>query len=519
MKIRGTYWAQEMKNYYAKGITNTFVFHGNVDDYAEIPLRTDAYLGAYLQNYMKIKEIFFLNAGVNLYSPKTGYKEITQNTSEQTLFSMCSALKDSSKSIAYIIKYPAFLMPQDTYMTSEDKKWIVTLHETIRSVEFSQSNNVLIILAPSIKELNPIFISSNSRVMPIEIQLPTLQERQEFMQEYLKTEGDTKLNVETFAKLTAGLSMVNVEDIYLEIKEEVSLKAKDLLGIKKELIKKEHSEVVEFFDTSECSLAQFAGKDNIKEYFKDVVINAIKKNRLDIVPKGVLLMGPPGTGKTYFAKCLAGDAGMNFVEFKMSKILDKWVGNSEKALEKAFSVFRSLAPVGVFIDEIDQVLGRGNDSSKVSSNLFGMFLAELSKSENRGKIIWIGATNYPNKIDEALKRSGRFDKKIPFFAPDKAERQEVFKIHLQRTKRVNLEGIDLSELAEKTDSYTQAEIENVVVKATELAFRRRKEKITQSELLDALEYMSSCQNDKIKEMEDIAVKECNDKEFLGSNEN
>ena len=114
---------------------------------------------------------------------------------------------------------------------------------------------------------------------------------------------------------------------------------------------------------------------------------------------------------------------MNCVEFKMSKILDKYVGEAEKNLEKAFSVFRALAPVIVFIDEADQALQRGdNDTNSVNRNLFGMFLAEMSKPENRGKIIWIAATNYPNKIDEALKRAGRFDKKIPFFAPaDKAE--------------------------------------------------------------------------------------------------
>ena len=76
-----------------------------------------------------------------------------------------------------------------------------------------------------------------------------------------------------------------------------------------------------------------------------------------------MLMGPPGTGKTFFAKCLAADSGISFVEFKISKILGKYVGESEKAMEKALSVFRALAPVGIFMDEIDQAMARGSGKS------------------------------------------------------------------------------------------------------------------------------------------------------------
>ena len=131
-----------------------------------------------------------------------------------------------------------------------------------------------------------------------------------------------------------------------------------IIAKKKELIQKEFGEIIEILDTEGYSLDKFAGQEHIKNYFKEAVIDAIKNNDISIIPKGVLFMGPPGTGKTYFAKCLAGDAGINFVEFKMSKILDKWVGESEKRLEKAFSVFRALAPVGVFMDEVDQALSR-----------------------------------------------------------------------------------------------------------------------------------------------------------------
>jgi SpoVK/Ycf46/Vps4 family AAA+-type ATPase len=283
---------------------------------------------------------------------------------------------------------------------------------------------------------------------------------------------------------------------------------------KEELIEREYGHIIEILDPSNLSLDDFAGQEKIKSYFQDVVIDAIAKDRISIIPKGVLLMGPPGTGKSYFARCLAGSAGINFVEFKMSKILDKYVGEAEKNLEKAFAVFRALAPVGVFIDELDQVLSRGdNDTNSVNRNLFGMFLAELSKPENRGKIIWLGATNYPNKIDEALKRTGRFDKKIPFFAPTESERELVFKKRITKTSPAST-NIDYADLAKRTNGFTQAEIEGVVVKALELAIRKGINVIRSEDLNNALMYMYSAQNAKIVEMENIALLECNDVEFL-----
>jgi SpoVK/Ycf46/Vps4 family AAA+-type ATPase len=198
----------------------------------------------------------------------------------------------------------------------------------------------------------------------------------------------------------------------------------------------------------------------------------------------------------------------------MSKILDKYVGEAEKNLEKAFAVFRALAPVGVFIDELDQALSRGyNDSHSVNKNIFGMFLAELSKPENRGKIIWLGATNYPNKIDEALKRTGRFDKKIPFFAPTEEERKLVFKKRIEKTAKA-ADDINYSKLAAETVGFTQAEIEGVVVKSCELALRKGSKIIRNQDLELALEYMCTAQNERITEMEDIALLECNDVEFL-----
>ena len=201
----------------------------------------------------------------------------------------------------------------------------------------------------------------------------------------------------------------------------------------------------------------------------------------------------------------------------MSRILGKYVGESEKSMERALSVFRALAPVGVFIDEIDQVFAArtdGNSGSSVNNNLFGMLLTEMAKPENRGRILWLAATNYPNKVDEALKRAGRFDKKVPFFAPNEEERRQVFLYHLKRHGFVMDDAECLDKIISDTDGYTQAEIEAVVVKAEELMKRKNNQADAVEMLTLARNYMISTQNANIRYMEDLALAECNDAEFI-----
>jgi len=349
---------------------------------------------------------------------------------------------------------------------------------------------------------------------------PRKRERKEHRAKMQQSGYATNISCEQMANLTAGLQLTAIEDIILLGRDRV-IDSSMVMERKKEVIKKEFGEVIEIFETEGYSLKDFAGQENIKTYFKEVIIDSIKSGDTEIMPKGIMLMGPPGTGKTFFARCLAGDAGINFVEFKLSKILGKYVGESEKSMEKALSVFRALAPVGVFMDEIDQSMqrgeGGGDGGSSVNANIFGMLLSEMSKPENRGKILWLAATNYPNNVDEALKRAGRFDKKIPFFAPTQEEREYVFQLHLNKATKQGISlgsDVDVVELASKTDKYTQAEIEGIIVKALELCKRKGMSVLNQETVLLALEYMISAQNAKITEMEDIALKECNDQEFI-----
>ena len=521
-------WQKEVQRIYKSNISNTFMLTGNIGDYTCVGYYLKDYLiNLLLTNRVDCEEDFHLE-DVYIYDPHSLGSSVKSKEKElnlETILTKMCECDNRKPGNAFIFYYPEYIIPAGDFIQEQDKKNIVAIHSVINSSKFIQSNNIAFFITESTANIHPMFLGNNSKISLINIELPDLDTRIDFVKDwYDKHEEvyasiDRKINIKTIANLTAGLQLVSIEDILLEAKQINEINSKMILEKKKEIIRKEFGEVIEIFDTEGLSLKNFAGQDNIKSYFKETVIDAMRDGDLDIVPKGVLLMGPPGTGKTYFAKCLAGDSGISFVEFKLSKILGKYVGESEKSMEKALQVFRALAPCGVFMDEIDQSMSRGqggsDGASSVNANLFGMLLAEMSKPSNRGKILWFAATNYPNNVDEALKRPGRFDKKIPFFAPTKDERESIFKLRFESDSSLPVgDDVDYKYLVEHTDGYTQAEIEGIVLKARELAKRKKRSTITQDIVQQAVGYMLSNQNEKIREMEDIALKECNDQEFI-----
>lgn len=502
-RMRKREFIKELEKKYKSGQSNAFMLVGNIKDYQVPGLRLDAYLEIFL------RKLGILN--VNTYDISLDNKDF------KTYEYMIDSLK-SKKNIAWLIKYPELLFTNngDYYLNVEEKARMLKFRKLLDSSDFINSSNMVFLIGNFKQDINPL-ITESINLSILEVDYPNEIERYEyicFLEGTSKKQIDKQISKDEFARITSGLTLMNIEDIFIQAELDGVLKREMVVKKKEEMIRKEYGEVLEIFDTLNLTLDDFAGKENIKKYHRGVVIEPLKQGDIEIVPKGILYNGPPGTGKTYFAKCLAGEAGINFVELKMSRILDKWIGESEKRLEKAFFGIKSLAPVGVFIDEIDQVLDRGdNDTNSVRKNIFSMFLTFLSDPSLRGKVIFIGAANYPNRIDEALKRSGRFDKKIPFLLPTKEEREETFKIHLKRLNKKELE-YDYLKFANLTENYSQAEIENICIKALELARRNGRKTIVEEDVLKAIEYIIPAKNENIKEMTELAIAECNDRELL-----
>ncbi|MEM1706910.1 MAG: CDC48 family AAA ATPase [Sulfolobales archaeon] len=218
------------------------------------------------------------------------------------------------------------------------------------------------------------------------------------------------------------------------------------------------------------------GLDSVKQALKEAVEWPLKHpevfEKMGIrPPRGILLYGPPGCGKTLLAKAVATEANANFIAIKGPEILSKWVGESEKAIREIFRRARQVAPTVVFFDEIDAIVpvrGMRHDT-EVTDRIVNQLLAELDSIQNLKNVVVLGATNRVDLIDPALLRPGRFDRVIYVPPPDKKARYEILKIH---TRNVPLgTDVDLEKIAELTEGYSGADLEALVREAVMMALR------------------------------------------------
>jgi transitional endoplasmic reticulum ATPase len=190
-------------------------------------------------------------------------------------------------------------------------------------------------------------------------------------------------------------------------------------------------------------------------------------------PKGILLFGPPGTGKTMLAKAVATESGANFIAVRGPEILSKWVGESEKAVREIFRRARQTAPCVIFFDEIDSIApmrGFAHDSG-VTERIVNQLLAEMDGIQPLNRVVVIAATNRPDILDPALLRPGRFDRLIYVPPPDEKARLEILKIYV-RSLPID-STVNLEELAKKLEGYTGADIEALARETAMKVLRQR----------------------------------------------
>ncbi|AIZ57078.1 VCP-like ATPase [Candidatus Methanoplasma termitum] len=188
-------------------------------------------------------------------------------------------------------------------------------------------------------------------------------------------------------------------------------------------------------------------------------------------PKGVLLHGPPGTGKTMLAKAVAGETSSNFISLGGPEIMSKFYGESEGKLREIFKEAEENAPSIIFIDEIDSIAPKREEvTGEVERRIVAQLLSLMDGLNSRGKVVVIGATNRPNSIDEALRRPGRFDREIEIGIPDRDGRLEILQIH---TRGMPLsDNVDLKALADRTHGYAGADLSALCKEAAMAALRR-----------------------------------------------
>jgi transitional endoplasmic reticulum ATPase len=222
--------------------------------------------------------------------------------------------------------------------------------------------------------------------------------------------------------------------------------------------------------------SSIGGLEDVKQELKEAVEWPLKNpqafKRMGVhPPKGILLYGAPGTGKTLLAKAVATESEANFILVKGPELLSKWVGESEKAVREVFKKARQTAPTIICFDEIDSLAPRRGltTGAHVTETIVNQLLTEMDGMEELADIVIIATTNRPDMIDTALLRPGRFDRIILTPVPDEKTRVEIFKMH---TKNMPLKGVKVEELAKKTEGYVGADIESVCRESAMLALRK-----------------------------------------------
>ena len=241
------------------------------------------------------------------------------------------------------------------------------------------------------------------------------------------------------------------------------------------------------------TFADVAGLKEVKEELKEIVEFLRKpKKFLDIgarIPRGVLLMGSPGTGKTLLARAVAGEAGVPFFYMSGSEFVEMFVGVGASRVRDLFTTAKKSAPCIIFVDELDAVgrqrgagLGGGNDEREQTLN---QILVEMDGFEKDTNVIVIAATNRPDVLDPALLRPGRFDRQVVLDLPDISEREEILKIHIKN--KIFDKEISLKRVAERTPGFSGADLANLVNEAAILAARGERKFFNQQDLYDAME--------------------------------
>ena len=364
----------------------------------------------------------------------------------------------------------------------------MTYSELITSIENKEVENIKISADGNLATVK----LKNSKTEK-EVSVPSLDSFMSYTEEYLKT-GEFTLEEEKESIWITVLSLITPFGLLIIffIFWFMMMSGGNQGGAKNMTFGKSKARLVNAGEKNRVTFDDVAGVDEEKEELQEIV-EFLKnpKKFTDMgarIPKGVLLVGQPGTGKTLLAKAVAGEAGVPFYIISGSDFVEMFVGVGASRVRDLFEQAKKNAPCIIFIDEIDAVgrqrgagLGGGHDEREQTLN---QLLVEMDGfSDNEGVII-LAATNRPDVLDKALLRAGRFDRQIVVGAPDVKAREQILEVH-SRKKRL-ADDVDLKVIAKNTSGFAGADLENVLNEAALLAARRNLNEIGMKEIEDAM---------------------------------
>ena len=466
-------WAREMVDSYESGAASQFIIHGNVNDRMLIPgakprlgglgefllevlmPRFDVVLSYDLGNGIRVEK------GGPIFSTWPALKDNptlpkTPRAAVETLthyFRFCANLRRlnaSSVQVGCFIRGADLLAPPLAGGADYDLGALITLIRDWANDQLLTGHALAtFLISENLNDLHPM-LANNARAARIKIPLPEAPELRSAL-DLIAPDYPTALGaageIEQVANALSGASLGSVESL-LKTKEHerAGLAPGDLLKLKKQIIENDCNGLIEFLE-SKRTLDSLYGQEKVKAWLRQD-LQLWSQNDTAALPKGYLICGPVGTGKTYLVECLAGEAGVPVV--KLKNFRDKWVGSTEGNLERIFRLLQALGRCYVFVDEADQALGRrnaGSNDSGVSGRIYSMIAEEMGSSTSRGKVIWVLASSRPDLIEVDLKRPGRVDVKIPLFPTTSAQESFDLLRTLCRVRGLDLEPARFEELA------------------------------------------------------------------------
>lgn len=568
-------WANTIREKYLAGEAATFVLYRNVFDVFLVDgeLRdlkdflTNKFAPETKPTVIEVSPEF----GVNVLKKADPTVDIDIDQSADLLHKLhaLEPILRTKKGVLLYVPYADAIMPGDDagFVSAEDRKVATVFHRWSLDRQMNSQDNITFIVVESLGSLNQGLLN-NPKVAAIEIPMPDqgtrlaivnklapalpanlsdmyatrmaglrsvqieslmktsdgngmgADEREKLIFKLLEGTPDAQARARNFAGITAGMTpdeIVKLVEPTKSLPEQTADQAvlRLIQARKRELIEKECAGLIEFVEPKH-DLSAVGGIGHIKDELNEIAKN-LREGDTRMTPMGLLAVGPMGAGKTFVLKAFLKEAGLSAVALKNFR--SKWVGSTERNLERVLATVKAMGPIAVLIDEGDRSFGSGGGEGGddgTSSRVIARLKEFMSDTDNRGNVLFILLTNRPDKLDTDIKRPGRLDRKVPFFyAESGLDRSEIVKVLIKRYAFAGeIDDHALASLCEPLNGYSNADLEAMVLLAVEFHDRNPSLTVIEALIMAAEDFMPPQERDMIDFMELLAVSETSRRSLL-----